>query len=261
MGTIYAVYLDVFLMQNFLLDGICLLGVKVLAREKRRFGYLRLFFGAFAGTILGTVVFFTVHSFWLYQILILALVQPLTVYIALRPGHWKLFGKELLCCFALYFLLGGILQFLLGYTGNAVWELLPWAVILFAGSILALHFLEKRRWKFCRCTLIAGEKRGVMRAMADSGNSLREPYTKRPVSIVSGEWKERLGISQEEIRLVPYRTVAGDGELMEVATVPMMLLERQGQVREVPSAVIGFVEPEVFAGKSYGMILHREYIN
>ena len=38
----------------------------------------------------------------------------------------------------------------------------------------------------------------------------------------------------------------------------MMLLERQGQVREVPSAVIGFVEPEVFAGKSYGMILHRE---
>ena len=48
---------------------------------------------------------------------------------------------------------------------------------------------------------------------------------------------------------------------MEVATVPMMLLERQGQVREVPSAVIGFVEPEVFAGKSYGMILHREYIN
>lgn len=48
---------------------------------------------------------------------------------------------------------------------------------------------------------------------------------------------------------------------MEVATVPMMLLERQGQVREVPSAVIGLWMPEVFAGKSYGMILHREYIN
>ena len=36
---------------------------------------------------------------------------------------------------------------------------------------------------------------------------------------------------------------------MEVATVPMMLLERQGRVREVPSAVIGFVEPEVFSGE------------
>lgn len=261
MGTIYAVYLDVFLMQNFLIDGICLLGVKAILREKRRFGYLSLFWGTLVGTLLGTAAFFSVHNFLLYQMLTLAVVQPLTVAVALRPGHWKIFGKELLCTFVLYFLLGGILQFLLEYMEQEILSLLPWAAVLFAGTLLILHFLEKRHWKFCRCTLIAGEKRGVMRAMADSGNSLREPYTKRPVSIVSKEWKECLGISQEEIRLVPYRTVAGDGELMEVATVPMMVLERQGQVREVPSAVIGFVQPEVFAGKSYGMILHREYIN
>lgn len=56
--SIYAVYLDAFFMQNFLIDGLCLLGVKVLLRERRKYGLLHLLFGTLLGTAAGTAAFF-----------------------------------------------------------------------------------------------------------------------------------------------------------------------------------------------------------
>ena len=93
----------------------------------------------------------------------------------------------------------------------------------------------------------------------DSGNCLREPYSGRPVSVISGEWKEILGVPQDRIRLIPYETVTGRAEkMMEIVTIPSMILE-QDSVKEFSSAVIGFGNPDIFRGKSYGMILHSDY--
>ena len=259
METIYAVYLDAFLMENFLIDGLCLLGVKALARERRSYRFLWLFFGTLLGTVLGTMAFFFIHHFLLYQAVIFLAVQPLTVACALRPGNWRMFGKELLYCYVLYFLLGGILEFLAVYMEQAVYRLLPWAVILFTVSLLGLHFLEKQRKRYCRCTLIRGDKKAEARAIFDSGNLLRDPYTHRPVSIVSQSVKETLGIEKSSIRLIPYHTVAGRQELMEAATIPLMLLEIQGEAQKYTSVTVGFADREVFEGKPYGAILHREY--
>ena len=127
--------------------------------------------------------------------------------------------------------------------------------------LLGVHLLEKRRQRFCRCTLLwSKEKKAIMRGMFDSGNGLREPYGKRPVSIISEEWKERMEIGQKDLRLIPYHTVSGEHELMEITTVPEMILEQEGQTRRYTSVAVGFAKGQVFAGKSYGMILHREYM-
>ena len=261
MEEIYAVYLDVFFMQNFLIDGVCLLGVKILMRDRKRYGCLCLLLGTLAGTVLGTMAFLFLSDFLLYQAAIFFAVQPLTVFLALRPGHWKLFFKELACCYVLYLLMGGIMEFLLNYLEKKVVGILPWAVFLFAAVVLGVHLLEKRRQRFCRCTLLwSKEKKAIMRGMFDSGNGLREPYGKRPVSIISEEWKERMEIGQKDLRLIPYHTVSGEHELMEITTVPEMILEQEGQTRRYTSVAVGFAKGQVFAGKSYGMILHREYM-
>lgn len=68
--------------------------------------------------------------------------------------------------------------------------------------------------------------------MFDSGNLLRDPYNHLPVSIVPQSWKHELEITEEKIRLIPYQTVAGQQELMETATIPLMLLYVQGQMRQ-----------------------------
>lgn len=259
MARIYAVYLDVFFMQNFLIDGLCLLGVKILLRERRKYGLLYLLFGALSGTVMGIAAFFFLPSFFLYQAVILLAVQPLMIVLALRPFGWRQFFKQMACCYILYFVMGGILEFLLVYLEQKMTGVLPWAVLLFSASLVGLHFLEKRRKNFCKCTLICGTKKAEAKAIFDSGNLLRDPYSHRPVSIVPQSWKKELEVAEGKIRLVPYQTVAGQRELMETTTIPLMLLHAQGQTRQFGPVAVGFASEKVFSGKPYQVILNKEY--
>lgn len=259
MKRIYAVYLDIFIMQNFLIDGLCMLGVKVLLREQKKYGFLYLLLGSMLGTLLGTGAFFLIHNFFMYQAVIYLAVQPLTIFCSLRPCGWKQFLKQMICCYILYFLMGGVWEFLLIFLGNKSTFFLPASVLLFAAVLLGLHVVEKRRSHMCTCVLINGSAKEEGTAISDSGNLLRDPISGRPVSVVSELWKNSLEIRPEKIRVIPYHTVSGQSELMEAAVIPVMLLKTDGEIREYGPVMIGFADPAVFAGKRYCVILNKEY--
>ena len=89
MTHIYVVYLDALLIQNFLLDGLAMQGVRVLLRVKGRNGNIRMLLGVLFGTLAGAAVFLLVHHYVIYLMLMRLVVQPMMVFLSLRPSEFR----------------------------------------------------------------------------------------------------------------------------------------------------------------------------
>jgi sigma-E processing peptidase SpoIIGA len=147
---------------------------------------------------------------------------------------WKLFQRLLVysfCMGGLLFCLTGLLADA-GLRISAVWE------ILAAGGILFL-FLQKtfqkreRSQDFCLATLRRGENSITVDALVDSGNSLIEPVTGKPVSVVEREVFGALWHgSAQGFRAIPYHSVGKEHGIMNGYLLPELLLEVDGVKKE-----------------------------
>jgi len=258
---IYVVYLDTLFFTNFFLDAICLLALGLAERRPPSLG--RVLGTAAAGSVLGILCFVVIHDYAAYQLAIVAGVAPLTVFLAFYPLRGREYGMRLLAFYVSYLVLGGALtyvrQWLMPQAGQVA------ALGACAGALLgisaALGAYRRRRRKYARVVLQNKEATVTCKALLDSGNQLMDPYRGLPVSVVSESVRARLGVEPHQTRLVPFATVEGGGKLMEVATLPAMLIGERGRERAVAPAVIGFAKEEAFGHRGYDMILHGDYIN
>lgn len=68
----------------------------------------------------------------------------------------------------------------------------------------------------------------------DSGNSLKDPYTGRPVCVLDEETAKKLGISTEKaVRLIPYHSIGRAHGLLRAVTVSELYLRKDGQEKRL----------------------------
>ncbi|MCM1064158.1 MAG: sigma-E processing peptidase SpoIIGA [Eubacterium sp.] len=106
------------------------------------------------------------------------------------------------------------------------------------GGILFLflrHFALRRSREsdICRATLICGGNRLTVNALIDSGNSLIEPVSGKPVSVVdekifSGLWQEQ----PPGFRAIPYHSIGKEHGILQGYLLPGLRLEIDGVTRE-----------------------------
>lgn len=258
---IYVVYLDALFFTNFFLDFICLLSLSFFCG--RHVPFFRIVGVAAAGSVAGVLCFCLVHRYALYLLLVHLVVNPGMVCAAFYPQS----VRRCLLCLALfyggYIFLGGLAEYVQRWLvpGWPLEVILGICAVLLAAFSAVLSRYRQYRRNYARVVLQNREDTVVCRAFCDSGNRLRDPYLKLPVSIVPEALKERLRIRAEQIRLVPFTTVEGKSRLMEVATLPVILIGEKGHEEAVAPGVIGFAGDEVFRDKRYDMILHGDYIN
>ncbi|MCM1027585.1 MAG: sigma-E processing peptidase SpoIIGA, partial [Roseburia sp.] len=106
--------------------------------------------------------------------------------------------------------------------------------ILGLGGILFL-FLERALRKrgsadpVCRATLRYGEEEVTVSALIDSGNSLAEPISGRPVSVVEAEILRGLwGEAMPGCRVIPYHSIGKKRGILTGCLLPELLLEVDG---------------------------------
>lgn len=136
------------------------------------------------------------------------------------------------------FCMGGALLFLLRYIAVEEGVLTGMFGILGAGGIVFL-FLRHLHWERnpkgdrCRVTLVRGLKRVTVEALIDSGNSLAEPISGRPVSVVD-VWvlQELWGEDERLYRAIPYHSIGKARGILEGYLVPELHVELDG-VRKV----------------------------
>lgn len=161
-------------------------------------------------------------------------------------------------CFAL----NGLLRFFEQLKEPGKGWILPIGTVCFLALAGAERFLreKKRRIKrSCRVTLRLGSASVSVEALLDTGNSLKEPATGKPVSMIRSESLESLirasGLEKNPL-LIPYQTISEHGLLEAYALDSMeLLLPEESLTVEKP-----LVARMPLTSGTYPMILHRDLL-
>lgn len=219
------VYLDLVIALNFLVDFLLLLGTSRLCgypARPLRTALAALLGGVYGGLCLLPGLHFLGNVLWRTVSLALMALLAFGVSVsALRRG----------VVFALLSMaLGGVA---LGLGGSSFWTLVAAAggvcslcVVGFRGKLEARSYVP--------VVLSYGGKRLQLTALQDTGNTLRDPVTGRPVLVIAADAAQQLtGLSREQLRqpvesvgalpglrLIPYRAVGKDSGLLLALRFP-----------------------------------------
>ena len=100
-------------------------------------------------------------------------------------------------------------------------------------------------------------------ALIETGNSLREPVSGKPVSVVEEEMLGRLsGIKiPEKLKVIPYHSVGKSNGIMEGYEIPEMIIEDEGENLRWQKVIVGISKNKISANGRYQMILHPDLCN
>lgn len=271
--VILEIYPDVIFLENFLMDYILLmLTGKVLRRQKHPWGILAAavlgggytaFFYMVPGIVSGRSAGILLRVLSVLNFFVLALMVKL----AFHPVR----GKELLwctlTCLGLAFVTVGVLEWLRGIVPLQEADSTHFTMLL--GSVLfGCVFLKKlfsllRERNFARaCELpvaitIHGQKIHCMGLM-DSGNSLCEPITGKPVVIVEAQVLQEHDIRPEEngFFAIPYHAIGTEKGIMKGVLADELEIQGEREERKWNRVMLGIYEGKVSQTQKYQVILH-----
>lgn len=249
----YEFYIDQFAAEHLLSGFLLLLSAAKAAGQK--ISYKRLLAGDAVGVI--TMIFLICSGIpgWYFSGMLLS---GLT---AFGEKDLKRTVRHLMVLLLLTFCFGGVLQAVLQiseYSG---------AVVMAAAGILVYRSICLRKKQeytdlLCEVYLEWQDRSCRIQALIDTGNSLREPLTGCPVSILAQKeagillgngWEQRKGFY-----LIPYHSLGAGKSWMRAVTADRMKIEYAGKTITVDSPVIALYQGNL--GKECQMILHCEHV-
>lgn len=247
-----AVYLDLVVILNFLVDFLLLLGTNRLAGHRGELGRCALaatLGGVYAGACMLRGFHFLGNTFW--RVCVLGLIALCAF--GFEKSAWKRCGLFLLLSMAL----GGAAMCF--HRRDAL------ALILGAGGIWLLCRIgfggRVGRQEYVPLRLSYGGNTVQLTALRDSGNTLRDPVSGEEVFIIGAEAAEKLtGLTKEQLRrpletlaehpvpglrLIPFHGVGGGGMLLAVRIRETMVGGR------MQPAIIAFSWEDIGRGGEY----------
>lgn len=223
----------------------------------------RILVGAVLGTAANCLAFLVCGNTAAYLLLVHFVLNPLVLLACFREKNSKEFLADLCVSYAAFLLLGGIMEWL--YAGG------DGAVSYEAAAVLALCLLvlavfwSKRHLKDClrypKVRICCKDRQLRLRALADSGNLLRDPYTGKPVTLVDRKIYEAAYGTPEAVRLIPYESLGCRLGLLEAVTITELEFTYGNRRCRVNRAVLGLAEHTLFEAKPYQMILNIQELS
>lgn len=225
-GVHMIVYVDVLLAVNYTVNLVLLLAAArlsgaVVARK-------RLCLAALLGALGSLAIFLPYSGGLLHAVYKLALTFAMTA-AAFGVAPRRRLIKGLLALMASSFAFAGLmlaLQFFwsgvlyqngIVYFDISALDIILWTAVSYGGLWLFERLFLNRtaEKKLCRVTVDLAGKQISFRALADTGNQLKEPFSGAPVMVCDGKLAQRVSDDHpERIRLIPCSTVAG-GTVLE----------------------------------------------
>ena len=176
---------------------------------------------------------------------------------------WKAAGYLSVYAFAF----GGIMKFLFsavpffrGKQGE-IWYILGAGMLGYqAVSWWVAQAGKKRAADIYKVKLRGNHNEIELDALMDTGNSLREPVSGRPVSVVEEECFLKLsGIkAPEKLKAIPYHSVGRDNGIMEGYEVPEIIIKGREENRRWQKVIVGISRNKISASGKYQIILHPD---
>lgn len=175
----------------------------------------------------------------------------------------RLLEKTFVCSFCM----GGALLFALRSLRLTERSMTGLFGILGLGGILYLFLGHSLREpgeadNICRATLKAGADQLTVTALIDSGNSLVEPVSGKPVSVVEEQVFRRLwGDGEQLYRAVPFHSIGKKRGILKGYLLPELRLELRGLRKEFQNVYIAVSPEAISAPGEYGEEPVRMIVN
>ena len=275
------IYLEYLFLENFLTGGLLLLLTSKLAGHSP--SRIRLILGSVISGIGGFTIFIPAAGFGGAVIRLAAAVLICTVVFAEKQAKPTKTIKTTLIFLALTFLSGGAaMAFTLwrqipAVSGNGALYLEPLtygtliclAVPAFGLTYIFVKLVRKRQMETITRGKVCLTIKGMVysfEALADSGNSLREPLTGRPAALIDRKGAAKLSFRPEDAEtgrdetmadrlvVIPYKAVGTEkGILKGIRTDSITFREK-----EMKGAVLAFYDGDF---GDFEVLLSREVLN
>ena len=254
----YELYLDVFFLENFLMDYILLLLVKkmLLCTATHR----NICFGAFMGSFLTClIVVLPIPYVFIKFMLFHMFVNTCMIRAGLKIKTRTHFARALVLFYVGSFLLGGVLQAVRNYlrVGSLFFVI---AVAVYCGVEKLWDILvtmQQITLYQCEVDLYFHESCMTVKGLIDTGNLLCDPISGEPVHVLNrkeaGQFFEKEPVTK--IRYIPYHSVGkNEGTLLAIPIDRMRV--RGNEEYWVKTPLIGISEEAVSFEGDYKMILN-----
>lgn len=249
----YEFYIDQFTAEHLLSGYLLLLSAASAAGQKKSFR--RLLTGDLVGVLTMLLLVCSGIRGWYFSGM---LVAGLTVF---GEKNLKRTVRHLMILILVTFCFSGFLHGIVQISG------LPSAAAMSTAGLLLYYGIRIKKKKeytdvMCVVCLKWKDRSCRIQALIDTGNSLREPLTGQPISILG--WKdaeELLGEEWEQRKgffLIPYHSLGAEKSWMKAVTMDCMQIEYAGTSITVEAPVIALYQGNI--GKNCQMILHCEHV-
>ena len=193
---------------NFLVNFLLIIGTNQVIDEHSNLKRT-IAAAAFGGIYAGICLRFYALGAWVWRLCVLFLMSKL--------AFGRAFGKRGLLMLVLHLAVSGIAA---GLYTNGLWSVI--LTVLGGAAMLIVGLMDRRR-KLVPVELSYEGKRVQLTALRDTGNTLRDPLTGKPILVIGADAAlELTGLTQSQLRqpvdtmtkrflpglrLIPYRTI------------------------------------------------------
>lgn len=247
----YELYADSLFLVNFVMNLYLLLLVnKSFFRTATR---RRLILGAAIGAVLYFLPFLGIGPWWFRFAVGAMLGSSAMIAVAFRVRSLHTFFRILESILMYSILMGGGMLLLKRIPWMKQRMMGVWGVLGFGAVIyLLLGYLMERRngqTALCKATLCCEDSRVTVTALLDSGNSLVEPISGKPVSVLERDvilslWKEEPRL----YRAIPYHSIGKKRGILKGYLLPEMQIEVDGVTKICKESYIAVCEEYIASG-------------
>ncbi|MFQ9515066.1 MAG: sigma-E processing peptidase SpoIIGA [Eubacterium sp.] len=267
------IYIDVYFGLNFLMDFVVLLITRIVIKSNR--SIFRVTMSAGFGALYAVMILVFQISAIASLLCTYIVVAELMTLLAFGRANLRNSIKNILILYFVTFVTSGIINAFYYGTGfkknivelaNAdtfgnisISFILCISVIMVTTAMAVAERIRagiKRSDNIFQVQITAGSKKVSVVALRDTGNSLIEPMTKKPVSVIEEDSLKPLDMESLRYLVIPYNSVGKSHGLMKGFIADR--LEINGKIIE--NAVIGIHEGRLSQDKKYEMILHPSII-
>ena len=246
------IYVDYVFFINMFFDYIILLTESIIL--KINVSKKRLIISSIVGGLSGFIYFLSISSFFLFLLKILS--GFIIIIICFKYKSIKYLFRNFIYLVLISIILGGFLT-LVSNENVFIFNKKINVIILVLLSIIC-SFIYRKIFKsknyinsYYKVDLFVGGKKYKLNAFIDTGNTLKDPYLNKPVSIISKD----INIKYKRFIYVPYNTLSGSS-IMKCFFVDKIHIYDIGTFKNV---LIGISNDKIFKS-GIDIILNNKYM-
>lgn len=258
----YELYIDVFFLENLMMDSLLLLALDHILKCGRARG--RLFLCGALGSLLTCAAVAAPLPGPVKLVLFHLVINSVMILTGLKIRSASQFAKAFILLYAVSAFMGGIMLMFRPYMRFiSMFYCIAFGAYLFFLKLwkLMAHILRRKKEIF-RVTLYTEKGEKTANALWDTGNQLRDFVTGDPVNVLDPEFLHEITELPEAERgfhMIPYHCVSGD-QVMKVFRIEKMCVHtgRAGEERWIQNPLLGIGEETLSGNKEYEIILNPE---